>query len=188
LCIALIVWLGLEALQKRLPLSPAFAVVDVTAHASVALVCALPIVPMWGYRPVLVAVLAASLIDVDHALAARSLDPMHMMSLGARPATHSLAGALLLAILVGALLDWRAGYAAFLGVVSHVLRDADGPPGVPLLAPFSTNAHVTVPIWVLPVSMFTLAVGGVLLASAPGRRNKTPKTTDFLRPRLQRGP
>jgi membrane-bound metal-dependent hydrolase YbcI (DUF457 family) len=142
-------------------------VVDEIAHASVAFVCALPLAPRWGYRPLLVAVFAATLIDVDHALAARSLDPLLMMQLGARPATHSLAGAMLVGILVGALLDAPAGYAAFVGVFSHIVRDADGPPGVPMFAPFVSNPHVMVPLWVLPLSVLVLAAGGVLLTRMP---------------------
>lgn len=171
LCAGLAAWLAAEVVQSSLPPTRAFAVVDEIAHASVALVCAAPLAPRWGYRPLLVAVLAATLIDVDHALAARSLDPLPMMRLGARPATHSLAGAVLVAIIVGALWDAPAGYAAFVGVVSHIMRDADGPPGVPLLAPFMSDAHVILPIWVLPVSMLVLAIGGALLSWIPlGKR------------------
>ena len=166
-CIGLGTWFGSELVQSRLPASPAFAVVDEIAHASVALMCAVPLVLRWGYRPVLVAVLAGTLIDVDHALAARSLDPMHMMQLGARPPTHSLAGAVLLATLVGAVLDSRAAYAAFVGVVSHIVRDADGPPGVPLFAPFSPMAHVILPVWWLPLCILVLAAAGVLLTHMP---------------------
>lgn len=167
LCAGLAAWLGSEVLQSRLPPTRVFAVVDEIAHASVALVCALPLAPRWGYRPLLVTVLAATLIDVDHAVAARSLDPLPMMQLGARPGTHSLAGAMLVGILVGALLDAPAGYAAFVGVASHIVRDADGPPGVPMFAPFVSDPHVMVPIWVVPVSMLVLAAGGVLLARMP---------------------
>jgi membrane-bound metal-dependent hydrolase YbcI (DUF457 family) len=173
LCIGLGGWLGAELVQSRLPASTAFALVDEIAHASVALLCAIPLVPRWGYRPLLVAVLAGTLIDVDHAIAARSLDPMRMMQLGARPPTHSLAGAVLLATLVGAVLDGRAAYAVFVGVVSHIVRDADGPPGVPLFAPFSTMAHVILPVWVLPLCMLVLAAVGVLLTRMP-RFNDDP--------------
>jgi len=57
--------------------------------------------------------------------------------------------------------------------VSHIVRDADGPPGVPLFAPFSTMAHVILPVWALPLCILVLAAVGVLLTRMP-RFNDDP--------------
>ena len=162
----LIIWLIAEGVQRTLPPSLAFAVVDEIAHASVALLCALALAPTWGFGPVLFALAAATLIDADHALAAGSLDPAQMMMLGARPATHSLCGAVLLALLIGAATNYRDAYGTLLGAVTHIVRDAVATPGVPLFAPFSSQAHVILPEWTLPAVMLTFGLGGVFLAHA----------------------
>jgi membrane-bound metal-dependent hydrolase YbcI (DUF457 family) len=161
---ALVSWIGAESLQRTLPPSLAFAVTDEIAHASVAVLCASAVAPAWGFRPVLVALLTGTAIDVDHAVAARSLDPMRMMSLGARPATHSLAGVVLIAVLIGAIWGPRSGYAALLGAATHVMRDANGTPGAPLFAPFSADAHVILPAWSLPVIMLAFGISSIVLA------------------------
>jgi membrane-bound metal-dependent hydrolase YbcI (DUF457 family) len=162
--LALVSWIGAEAVQRALPPSLAFAIADEIAHGSVALLCALAMAPTWGFRPVLVALLAGTLIDVDHAVAARSLDPTRMMMLGARPATHSLAGVVSIALLIGAIWGPRSGYAALLGAATHVVRDADSAPGVPLFAPFSADAHVILPDWTLPAIMLAFGISSILCA------------------------
>ncbi len=160
----LVIWLAAEAVQRSLPPSLIFALTDEIAHASVATLCALPLVPVWGLRPLLVAMLAGTLIDVDHAIIARSFDPLQMMTLGARPPTHSLAGALLLTVLISALWGTRNGYAVLLGTITHIVRDADGIPGVPLFVPFIANAHVIVPAWILPAAIAAFGVTSITVA------------------------
>src|SRR5205085_11549891 len=107
----------------------------------------------WGWRPTFAAILAATLIDVDHALAAGSLSPTQMMSLAARPSSHSLLGALIATSVALALGGPRIAFAALVGVTTHIARDALEDPGVPLLVPFTVDWHVITPMWTLPLLM-----------------------------------
>jgi hypothetical protein len=84
------------------------------------------------------AVLAAIVIDVDHAVAARSLRVRHTTSLATRPRSHSLLTALGAGALVAAAAGPMHGWAAFGGLVSHLLHDAgDRAAPTPLLWPFA---------------------------------------------------
>jgi membrane-bound metal-dependent hydrolase YbcI (DUF457 family) len=128
----------------------------------VAVIVAAWLVPTWGVRPLVVAVVAATAIDLDHALAAGSFELGRLMGLGARPITHSVPAALVVGGLVGLAFGRRLGYAAALGMLSHVLRDSLGPPGVPLWL-FDGRAHVVLPGLVVAggvigLSMLSLAV------------------------------
>jgi membrane-bound metal-dependent hydrolase YbcI (DUF457 family) len=158
---ALIAWQAADLIEAHAPLSPGWAVVDEVGHASVAAFILLWTWPAWGWRPTVAAICAGTLIDVDHALAAHSLLPMHMMSLEARPAGHSLLGVGLATTLGTALGGRRIGFAAGVGVLSHIARDAQAQPGVPLLVPWSADWHVMLPAWGLPLLMFLLAAIGL---------------------------
>jgi membrane-bound metal-dependent hydrolase YbcI (DUF457 family) len=172
----LAVWAIADVVQARsTPPSDTFLIAHEVAHVALATACAMWLVPAWGFRILLVAIAAGTLIDVDHAVAAGSIDPARMMALGARPATHSLVGVALLGALVLAGLGWRAGYAAFAGALSHVIYDATAPPGVPLLAPWSADNHVIVPTWSLVLLILALGCGGVVLASLTSRRRRSEK-------------
>lgn len=160
--VTLTTWLAAEAVQRTLRPTTAYAIADEIAHGSVAVLCALPLLPGWGSRVVLVALLAGTAIDVDHTVAARSLDPIRLMSLGARPPTHSLIGALLISVIIAAIFGRRAGYAALLGAVTHIVRDASAAPGVPLFAPFISDAHIILPTWLLPLTMLLFGLGGIV--------------------------
>jgi hypothetical protein len=156
----LAVWQIADQAEARLPLSLAWAVLDELGHAAVAGLVLLWTWSAWGWRPTLAAILAATLIDVDHVLAAHSVLPSHLMSLAARPAGHSLLG-VLLAGGAGALLGGRRiGYAAAVGLLTHNVRDAQASPGVPLLVPVVDDWHVLLPVWLLPVLMASLAASG----------------------------
>jgi membrane-bound metal-dependent hydrolase YbcI (DUF457 family) len=171
---ALGVWAAAEMVQQETaPPSTTFLVAHELGHIAAATACTLWLVPAWGFRSLLVAVLAATLIDVDHAVAAGSIDPGRMMALGARPATHSLAGVALLGLFVLAIFGWRAGYAAFAGAMTHIVLDANGLPGVPLLAPWSSDAHMLLPSWSLVPVILALGLIGVLLTRLSGRRSRT---------------
>jgi membrane-bound metal-dependent hydrolase YbcI (DUF457 family) len=109
---------------------------DPLQHALIAAAVAAPLVPRAGPRVVATAVAAATVIDVDHAVAARSLRVQAMTSLGARPRSHSLATAVGAGLFVGAAAGPLHGWAAFGGLASHLLHDAgDGAAATPVLWP-----------------------------------------------------
>jgi membrane-bound metal-dependent hydrolase YbcI (DUF457 family) len=140
---------------------------------------------VWGARTLVASVAAGTLIDVDHAVAAGSIDPARMMALGARPPTHSLVGVSLIGLLVLAIFGWRAGYAAFAGAMTHIVLDASAAPGVPMFAPWSADTHVTVPIWTMVPALLVLGLIGVVLQKLSvfaKRRKNRAKTTVFQRP------
>jgi hypothetical protein len=101
-----------------------------------ALLAAAVVAPL-GRRPMLTAVLAGTLIDVDHAVAARSARPSAMLTLATRPRSHTLLATLAAAALGTAAGGPLHGWAAFAGLTSHLLRDAgDQAAATPLLWPF----------------------------------------------------
>ena len=115
------------------------AAADPFAHAALAAAVTAPL----GRGAMRTAVVAGLLIDIDHVVAARSLHPREMLSLAARPRSHALltaAGAGAAATLAGGPVH---GWAAFAGLVSHLLRDAtgDGAP-TPLLWPWSAPRQI----------------------------------------------
>ena len=99
---------------------------------------AAPLVPRAGWRVVLTAVAAATVIDVDHAVAARSVRVRATTSLATRPRTHSALTALGAGALVTAAAGPLHGWAAFGGLASHLLHDAgDRSAPTPILWPFA---------------------------------------------------
>jgi membrane-bound metal-dependent hydrolase YbcI (DUF457 family) len=153
----LLMWQIVDAIQARLPLSVEWAVLDEVAHAALALFALVWVQPAWGWRPVLVGIAAATLIDIDHVVAARSILPADMMSLYARPLLHSVLGVVVIANLGAAFGGWRLALAASIGAVTHIARDAIAEPGVPLLVPFVDDWRVILPTWVLPPTLVLLA-------------------------------
>src|SRR3954469_2828307 len=67
---------------------------DPLQHAAIAALVAAPLVPRAGSRVIATAVGAAFFIDIDHAIAARSLRIRATTSLATRPRSHSLLTAL----------------------------------------------------------------------------------------------
>jgi LexA-binding, inner membrane-associated putative hydrolase len=122
--------------KKRLLLAAA----DPVVHALIAAVVVAPL----GRGPVLTAVAAGTLIDVDHPIAARSARPAAMTSLAARPRSHNLLATLGVGT-IGALAGGpRHGWAAFAGLTSHLLRDAsDDAAPTPLLWPWSPPRQIS---------------------------------------------
>jgi membrane-bound metal-dependent hydrolase YbcI (DUF457 family) len=172
---AVLVWQAVDAIQARLPLSLAWAVLDELGHASVALVVLIWTRPRWGWRPLVAGMLAATLIDVDHVVAARSLVPAEWMSLHARPLAHSILGVLVIANLGAAFGGWRFGYTAAAGAATHIARDAVAVPGVPLLVPMDGDWRVVVPGWTLPAVIFGLAcLSAACTRWAPGWLGGSP--------------
>jgi membrane-bound metal-dependent hydrolase YbcI (DUF457 family) len=111
---------------------------DPLQHALIAAGVAAPLVPRAGWRVLLTAVTAATVIDVDHAVAARSVRIRATTSLAMRPRTHSFFTALGAGVLVAAAAGPLHGWAAFGGLVSHLLHDAgDRAAPTPILWPLS---------------------------------------------------
>jgi hypothetical protein len=101
-----------------------------------ALLAAAVVAPL-GRRAMVTAVVAGTVIDVDHIVAARSARPAALLGLEFRPRSHALLGTLAAAALGTAAGGPTHGWAAFAGLASHLLRDAsDDAAATPLLWPF----------------------------------------------------
>jgi membrane-bound metal-dependent hydrolase YbcI (DUF457 family) len=110
---------------------------DPFQHAAIAAVVTSPLAAAAGRPIVATAVTAALVIDVDHAVAARSVRVRHTTALDQRPRTHSLLTALAAGALVAAAAGPWHGWAAFAGLGSHLLHDAgDRAAPTPVLWPF----------------------------------------------------
>jgi membrane-bound metal-dependent hydrolase YbcI (DUF457 family) len=131
---------------------------DPFAHGLLAGAVAAPLAPGAGRGPVVTAVVAGTLIDVDHLVAARSLRPITWISLGGRPRAHTLLLAVAMGGVAGAIGGRAHGWAAFGGLASHLLRDASDPSGTPILWPLSGRRHI-------PRSAYAAGVAGLALGS-----------------------
>jgi membrane-bound metal-dependent hydrolase YbcI (DUF457 family) len=105
------------------------AVWAVLIHGALSLMVVLPIV--WGSkRPVLYGALAfigGPALDLDHVVAAGSLDPHTLEDMSHRPDTHSLVVAVGLALLALVLTRrMLAAWSVFAVIVAHLLFDAAG--------------------------------------------------------------
>jgi hypothetical protein len=155
------VWLVALVAQAQLSLSLVWALLDGARHGAAACACTVWLTPRWGWTPVAAAGLAGVLLDLDHALAARSIDPMAMMGLGVRPPTHSLLFGALVGLVAWPLLGRAAGYAVTAGVAVHLFEDGLEWPGVPLLLPLWSEQHVLVSV---PLALLaTVALMGLSL-------------------------
>ncbi len=102
-----------------------------------ALIAAAVVAPL-GRRVIGTAVSAALAIDVDHALAARSLRIRDTTALPLRPRSHSFVAAGAAGALVAAARGPVHGWAAFAALGSHLLHDAgDRAAPTPLFWPFA---------------------------------------------------
>jgi membrane-bound metal-dependent hydrolase YbcI (DUF457 family) len=116
---------------------------DPLQHALIAAAVAAPLVPRAGRRVIATAVAPALAIDVDHAVAARSVRIRATTSLALRPRTHSLPAALAVGAAVTAFAGPLHGWAATGGLVSHLLHDAgDRAAPTPLLWPFAPARQI----------------------------------------------
>jgi membrane-bound metal-dependent hydrolase YbcI (DUF457 family) len=126
---------------------------DPVLHAVVAAVQALPL----GRGPTATAVGASVLIDLDHVVATRSLAPASLWTMRSRPPSHSIGTAVAAGAVVGAFAGARYGWAAFGGLLSHVLRDAvEGK--TPLLWPIARHDRA-------PERVLLIGSAGLLLGS-----------------------
>jgi LexA-binding, inner membrane-associated putative hydrolase len=111
---------------------------DPLQHALIAAAVAGPLVPRFGRGVIASAVAPALVIDIDHAIAARSVRISDTTSLATRPRSHSLLTALGTGAVVAVAAGPAHGWAAFGGLVSHLLHDAgDRAAPTPLLWPFA---------------------------------------------------
>ena len=107
-----------------------------------ALLAAAVVAPL-GRRPMLTAVVAGTLIDVDHVIAARSARPSAMLSLRTRPPSHALLATVAAAAIGTAAGGPLHGWAAYAGLTSHLLRDAsDDAAPTPLLWPWAPARQI----------------------------------------------
>ena len=97
---------------------------DPLQHAAIAAVVVAPLAAQTNRRVFATAVAAALVIDIDHAVAARSVRIEATTSLPTRPRTHSLVTALGAGAAVAAAAGPVHGWAAFGALVSHLLHDA----------------------------------------------------------------
>jgi membrane-bound metal-dependent hydrolase YbcI (DUF457 family) len=107
---------------------------DPFQHAAIAAAVVAPL----GAAAMRTAVAAALVIDVDHAVAARSVRIAATTGLDTRPRTHSAVTALAAGAAVGLAAGPVQGWSAFAGLVSHLLHDAgDRAAPTPVLWPFA---------------------------------------------------
>jgi membrane-bound metal-dependent hydrolase YbcI (DUF457 family) len=110
---------------------------DPLQHALIAVAVNAPLAARAGRGVLGTAVAAALVIDVDHAVAARSVRVRHTTALAHRPRTHSLLTAALTGAIVTAAAGPFHGWAAFSGLGSHLLHDAgDRAAPTPVLWPW----------------------------------------------------
>ena len=116
---------------------------DPLQHVLIAAIVVAPLVPRTGRGVLATASAVALLIDIDHAVAARSWRVRDTTALPARPRTHSLAVAATTGALVAAAAGPLQGWAASAALVSHLLHDAgDRAAPTPLLWPFAPARQI----------------------------------------------
>jgi len=139
------------------------AAADPFAHALIAAAVAAPL----GRRAVRTAVVAGTVIDVDHIVAARSAWPAAMLSLPTRPRSHALLATAAAGALGAAAGGPVHGWAAFAGLASHLLRDAsDDAAATPLLWPWRPPRQIDRRLAAAGVAALAL---GSYLVSRPRR-------------------
>jgi membrane-bound metal-dependent hydrolase YbcI (DUF457 family) len=139
---------------------------DPLQHAAIAATVAAPL----GRAAVRAAVTAALVIDLDHAVAARSVRVRDTTGLATRPRTHSLVTALTAGLVVARARGPIEGWAVFSGLVSHFLHDAgDHAAPTPMLWPFAPARQLGRRRQVV----FTAALVAVSFAAGAASRRRT---------------
>jgi len=156
---------------------------DNTIHASVAFLLLLPLFLLRGRSlalPIMGAVLA-SLIDLDHFVAAGSFSIQAALSLPSRPWTHSLTFILPAAAFAGLLFRRFWLFAVVVvALTSHVLRDATGTPA-PLLYPLP---DVSISWWAYILTCHLMMVACIILVPCPGLAKTDPWPLPYFLKRL----
>jgi hypothetical protein len=116
---------------------------DPLQHALIAAAVVAPLARGRGWPVVATAVAAATVIDVDHAVAARSWRVRDTTALPGRPRSHSLVTTLGTGAVVAAVAGPLHGWAWVAGLTSHLLHDAgDRAAPTPLLWPFAPARQI----------------------------------------------
>jgi membrane-bound metal-dependent hydrolase YbcI (DUF457 family) len=148
-----------------------------------ALIAATVVAPL-GRRMMPTAVSVALAIDVDHAVAARSVRVRDTTALRVRPRTHSLVTAAGAAAVIGARRGPLHGWAAFAGLVSHFLHDAgDRAAPTPLFWPFAPARQLGRRRQLVGTAALTLASLAISRATAAGSSSGPDGGGDTARPR-----
>lgn len=137
-------------------------VTDPLVHGVYAAAVLAPLAKRGQWRPLVAGVVAGMLIDVDHAVSARSLRPSDLWSLPARPRAHSLILATAASVAAWRAAGSRYGWAVFAGLWSHLLRDATDASGTPVLWPVSRRDRL--PRWAFATGVVALTLGSEALA------------------------
>jgi LexA-binding, inner membrane-associated putative hydrolase len=140
---------------------------------------AAPLVPRAGPRVLVTAVAAALVIDIDHAVAARSVRIKTTTSLPTRPRTHSLVTALGAGAAVAAAAGPVHGWVAFGALVSHLLHDAgDRAAPTPVLWPLAPARQLGRRRQVVGTALLVLGSVAISRAMAAGERARSPAAAD----------
>ena len=124
--------------RKRSAASKIQVYTDPLQHALIAAAVAAPLARPAGRSVITSAVAAALVIDVDHAVAARSVRVRDTTALPTRPRTHSLVTALAAGTVAARAAGPVHGWAVFGALASHLLHDAgDRSAPTPVLWPFA---------------------------------------------------
>jgi membrane-bound metal-dependent hydrolase YbcI (DUF457 family) len=135
------------------------ACADPFAHGLLAGAVAAPLAQTKGRGPLVTAVVAGTVIDLDHVVAARSLRPVAWWTLGdGRPRAHTLVLAVGLGGVAAVVAGPVHGWAAFGGLASHLLRDASDADGTPILWPLSGRRRI-------PRAAYAGGIAGLALGS-----------------------
>ncbi|MFL5841921.1 MAG: metal-dependent hydrolase [Thermoleophilaceae bacterium] len=149
---------------------------DPLQHALIAAAVVVPLVPRAGGRVIGTAVAAATVIDVDHAIAARSLRVRATTALASRPRSHNVFTALGAGALVATAAGPAHGWAAFSGLASHLLHDAgDRAAPTPVLWPFAAPRQLG-RRWQVAVTA-GLALGSVAISRALAATSRDPSAS-----------
>jgi membrane-bound metal-dependent hydrolase YbcI (DUF457 family) len=143
---------------------------DPLQHAAIATAVVAPLAATAGRPVVGTAVVAALAIDLDHAVAARSLRPRDTTALAQRPPTHSLVTAATVGLVVTSARGPWHGWAAFAGLVSHLLHDGgDRAAPTPLLWPWRAPRQIGRRRQIAGTAALTMGSGIAGLAAGRGR-------------------
>ena len=142
---------------------------DPLQHALIAAAVVSPLAARAGRGVVGTAVAVALAIDVDHAVAARSLRVRDTTGLPMRPRSHSLLTTAATGVAVAAAAGSLHGWAAFAGLASHLLHDAgDTAAPTPLLWPFAPARQIGRRRQLAGTAL--LLLGSALVSRAAARR------------------
>jgi hypothetical protein len=125
------------------------------------------------------AVAAALVIDIDHAVAARSVRIRATTSLPTRPRTHSLVTAVGAGAAVGAAAGPVHGWVAFGALVSHLLHDAgDRAAPTPMLWPVAPARQLGRRRQLVGTAILVLGSVAISRAMAAGARGRSADGAD----------